>query len=126
MLCVVNFSHPLNPAAKAEIAERYGQMTETNVLDVPVQVDFTQPLMPQVERIYQDALRKVGEAFGSSQAGHAANVDCMILPGLNIVAVLLANKFKTTNIIVMAGEPSATPPRFMPVELIRSFQWHTP
>jgi hypothetical protein len=121
MITVLNFSHPLNPEAAAEIKTRYGA-GEAALCTIPVQVDLTQPLMPQIERIFQEALRAVRDVYGAEGAGSPLNVDCLILPGLSAVAVPLANRFPTANLIVMASNGS-TPPKFMPVELLRSRQW---
>ncbi len=46
-LLVLNFSHPLTPEQRAEIARR-AEMPLERVIDVPVQIDHQQALAPQI------------------------------------------------------------------------------
>lgn len=117
MITVINFSHPLNPEAETAV-KRYGN-GEAEIRTIKVQVDRTKPLKPQVDALFAEALNVVADIYGSPHAGSAANVDCIILPGLSDVAVLLAAKFPTANIISMNAVPNALPPKYMPSELLR-------
>ena len=107
---IINFAHPVSPAAKAAIFAMYNNGDEPDTwLDVTVQLDRTQPLKPQVEAI-------VGEAMEKVRSRNPRNVDCILLPGLAPAAVIVARMFPHANIIRLAD--IGTPPVWMPVELI--------
>lgn len=112
MITVVNFSHPLSADACDFIAREWGGDAAPRVIDVRVQIDFSQPVAAQCRAVAAAALNVVG--------GNGLNVDCIILPGLAVVAAYLARRFLSANIIVVAPVAGATPVRFMPVELIQA------
>lgn len=111
MITVINFSHPLSDEAREFISRKYG-WGDAVFHDVRVQIERSEPILPQVEQI-------AANAIGLAQ-GNAYNVDCIILPGLAEVAVLIVELFGHANIIRMSQVPNTLPPRFMPIELIHS------
>lgn len=114
MITIVNFGHPLSAEARDYIAQEWSGDQNVDVVDVRVQIDFAAPIAPQCEQIAVMAETAVG--------GNPLNVDCVVLPGLAVVAAYLARRFPRANIIVISPVPGATPPRFMPSELIRATQ----
>lgn len=108
-MLLVNFSHPLNPAAEAAIRADYGA-GELTIIAVPVQVDQAGPLVPQVERLVAQAVHEAG--------GNPLNIDAYIPPGLAPVAILVARALPHAHLLRLVGQ--GTPPVFMPAELISS------
>jgi hypothetical protein len=47
MKTLVNFSHPLTTSAKVRLAEMVGD--EINEIVIPVQLDFDEPMIPQLQ-----------------------------------------------------------------------------
>lgn len=111
MITVINFSHPLTADAQAAIAREYGG-GEAEVHDVPVRVDMTRDLVTQTDAVLKAAVKAAG--------GNILNVDCVVLPGLSVVAALLMRSLPHANIIVIAAEKGSLPPKFMPVQLVPS------
>jgi len=111
MTTLINFSHPLSLEAKEQTEVDYVQGSMLRVFDVAVQVDQSVPLAPQVGRIVDQAIEL---------AGGRLNIDMIVLPGLASVAVLVAEALPTANILRLVAAPGVTPPKFMPVELIRA------
>lgn len=76
-LLVLNFSHPLTPDHLRQIERLAGQMVE-GVIDVHVQIDQQQPLVPQVVAL--------AEAAGLSPDDWQTLLLVVNLPGLAVVA----------------------------------------
>jgi hypothetical protein len=55
--------------------------------------------------------------------GSIRNIDCIILPGLNMAAVMIIESFRQAgyipNVLRMAPVKDALPPRFEAVEVVR-------
>lgn len=62
MKTILNYSHPLGETARRQIREQIGEFVEARV---SVQIDFDQPLRPQLERLVIDGMVAVGEAVGN-------------------------------------------------------------
>jgi hypothetical protein len=113
---IINFSHPLfenRPDVLALVGDDY------RVIDVRVQVDQSVSwLIKEVDPLVSQAVET---------AGNLRNIDCIVLPGLASVAVLLALEFMSRgympHILRLAPVAGATPPRFEAVELIRGLRW---
>ena len=118
MITVCNFSHPLSAEARDYISREWGTQDPDQFIDIRVQIDRNQPLLPQVNAIVADATTRAG--------GNIYNIDCIVLPGLSDVAFLLAEYFEHANVIRMNAVPNSLPPKFMPVELIRSRRGRAP
>lgn len=118
MITVCNFSHPLSAEARDYISREWGTQDPDLFIDVRVQIDRNAPILPQVMSIVADATTRAG--------GNIYNIDCIVLPGLSDVAFLLTESFEHANVIRMNAVPNSLPPKFMPVELIRSRRIRTP
>lgn len=118
MITIVNFSHPLTAEARDYISREWGTNDPDAFIDIRVQIDRAAPLLPQVMSIVADAIIRAG--------GNILNIDCIVLPGLSDVAFLLAEYFEHANVIRMNAVPNSIPPKFMPIELIRSRRGRTP
>lgn len=108
MITVLNFSHPLAPAAAEAIANNYGA-GEARIIDVPVHLNLNSPTRDQLYQLTEEALSRLGSP-------NRLNVDCIILPWYALAAVAVARAFPSANIIRLHRtglEP------FMPTELIR-------
>lgn len=121
MIVVLNFSHPLNDAAREylnspAVAGEGGAL----IIDVPVHVDLSAPIMPQVNKIAKDAYVRM-EAAGVIP--NAFYVDAFIPPGLSFVAIPLANTFSTSRMIVMR-RGGGLPPQYVVGEIIPAELWH--
>ena len=62
MKTILNYSHPLGETARRQLREQIGEFTE---VQVSVQIDFDQPLRPQLVRLVVDGMVAVGEAVGN-------------------------------------------------------------
>ena len=116
-ITIVNFSHPL-PADRPDVLALVGG--DYRVADVRVQVDQSAEwLIKQVSPLVSQAIEAAG--------GNLRNIDCIILPGLASVAVLLIQEFMARgympHILRLAPVAGATPPRFEAVEHIRGLRW---
>ena len=107
MITVVNFSHPLNSSATTEITRKWGGREPVNFIQLRVQIDRNAPLLPQIDKIVEDANRAA-----------AGPIHFIILPGLSDVAFFLAKPFAKASVIRMGAVPDKLPPVYMPVELI--------
>ncbi len=114
---IINFSHPLpenRPDVLALVNDDY------RVADIRVQVNQSAPwLVNEVRPLVSQAVEAAGN--------NVRNIDCIILPGLASVAVLLIQEFMSRgympHILRLAPVAGATPPRFEAVELHRGGWW---
>ncbi len=113
MITIINFSHPVQnnrPDIEAIVADEY------QVFSVAVQLDQNAPsLAAQIADCIVEAKAKAG--------GNIRNIDCIILPGLAVGAVMIVEAFCQSgyipNILRMAPVKGALPPRFEAVEVVR-------
>lgn len=112
MITIANFSHPLSAEALELIGRHPALMNGSGVREIVVaaQFDLTGDLVRQVREMVEQAV---------NQAGHKYDIDCFIPPALSFAAALLPPHLPRSHMIVMARD-AGTPPRFMPVGLIRS------
>ncbi len=103
MMVLINFSHPLNADAKRILQEKHGV---TSFVDIPVHLDLTQPIMPQVRDIVEQALRKVGNVPYLDLA--------VIPPGYAPAAIGVAFLLPQATFVRLAAQ--GTSPKWMPVE----------
>ncbi len=113
MITIVNFSHPVHddrPDIKLTVGDVY------KTIDVKVHLDQDLPtLLPAIDSIIYETTRLAG--------GNIKDIDCIILPGLSIAAVMIIEEFRRAgyipNILRMAPASKALPPRFEAVEVVR-------
>lgn len=111
-MILVNFSHPLRPAAVAEVESHLAVGTKLEIVNIPVHVDIQSPLPEQVGKL----IDRTKEAVG----GTLLNVDIFIPPGLSSVAVLLSQQLpKSAGMLVLSSPAGVIPPSFMPCQFIR-------
>lgn len=113
MITIINFSHPVQPD-RPDIKQIVGD--EYKTFDIPVQLDQrATALLPAIDSILYEATRLAG--------GNIRNIDCIILPGLAICAVMIVEEFRRAeyipNILRMAPISGAVVPRFEAVEVVR-------
>ena len=82
-MVLLNFSHPITNAQRAEIADELNidEYEEMNVVDIPCHLDLNQPLAPQIVALADAAKLSSGDWWGL----------CILinLPALSIAAVML-------------------------------------
>ncbi len=115
MKTVLNFSHPLRPDAVDKLREMMA--VDIRVVDIRVQIDLHENVAVQVDDLV-DLVLKNHSPFAA-----------MVPPGLSAVAGPLVARLSYAqsdamlpvppDIVVMAQENGVTPPRFMPVEIMR-------
>lgn len=114
MITIINFSHPVQsnrPDVEAVVSDEY------QVFDVVVHLDQSRTtLLPAIDCIFAEAKQLAG--------GNIRNIDCIILPGLAMGAVMIVEAFCQSgyipNILRMAPAHSrALLPRFEAVEVVR-------
>jgi hypothetical protein len=114
---LINFSHPLSSEAEREIRERYAPGTDLHIYQIAVQLNLNMNLEMQAGTVFKQALQM------ETIRGNPMNVDMVILPGLNVAAVLLMRLFQrggyTPHVLVMVNARDGSPPRWMPRHLIR-------
>ena len=110
MITIANFSHPLSAEALEDIDRYHALNGGVREIVVAAQFDLTGDLVRQVREMVEQAV---------NQAGHKYDIDCFIPPALSFAAALLPPHLPRSHMIVMARD-AGTPPRFMPVGLIRS------
>lgn len=104
MITVLNFSHPLSKPAREHLnAPGVAGEGGAVIIRVPVQVDLEAPIIPQVDEIVRDAFQRMSAA---GITPNAVNVDCIVPPGLSVVAVPLCNRFPTANLISLRRDTS--------------------
>lgn len=110
MTTLINFSHPLADEAVTKLGKLPYSVHAISV--VPIQIDFTQDLNYQVDRIVKEAIEKVG--------GNPLDIDLVILPGHSTVAVMVADYLSTygarPHILVMRKDGITSP--FMPDKIV--------
>jgi len=110
MTKLINFSHPLADEAVTKLSKLPYSVHE--ISDVAVQVDFTQDLNLQVDRIVKEAIEKVG--------GNPLDIDLVILPGHSTIAVMVTDYLSTygahPRIVTMQKNGIASP--FLPDKII--------
>jgi len=104
MITVLNFSHPLSESNREylntpSVAGAGGAV----IIDVPVQVDLTDPISAQVDAIVRDAFERMSAAGITPSP---ANVDCIVPPGLSIVAVPICNRFPAAKLVALRRDTS--------------------
>ncbi len=107
MITLVNFSHPLSPAAEAMLSEEIAG-GDLRVVNIRVQVDLAAPLAPQVEALVAEATAAAG--------GNPLNIDCIIPPGHAAVAAMVKSALPRAHLIVL--RPVGTPPQFVPAHIV--------
>lgn len=120
MIVVVNYSHPLSQRAieylnRPEVSGDGG----AKVVDIKVHVDLNAPLILQVQDIFAETM------FALEREGiepNKANVDCIVPPGLGIVAALIGRAFPRANLILLRPD-GKTPPVYEVGEIVHPYQF---
>lgn len=106
---VVNFSHPLSPAAVAALENLMGD--EVEIIDIPVQIDLSlAKVQPQIEAIIDEV---------------PPGVDAIVPPGLSIVTALLCARLSFDQSDMMPEPPGIIVMKrtylnqFIPTEIMR-------
>lgn len=95
---IVNYSHPLTQYAKDQLFDEIGPFTE---VDVPVNIDFTKPILGQVEALALQC---------PTEATH------IIPPALSYATAVLMRLLRPLPIIVLKRE--GTPSQFVLSEIV--------
>lgn len=82
---IINFSHPI-PADDTSIIRLIPDLSNFQILDIPVRLHLNKPLAPQTESLVDAAI-----AFAN---GNIRNIDYLRLPGYDGAAVLIVNEFQ--------------------------------
>lgn len=113
-MLIINFSHPITPAQKAQIEELTGQPVE-RVIDVPAQFDPALPFANQVQALI--------DAAGLSSQEWQSLPLLVNLPSLNVIAALVlaelhgrAGYFPA--VLRLRSITATTPPQFEVAEIL--------
>jgi hypothetical protein len=104
---ILNFSHPLSPAAVERLTAHFGQPPEIH--NIPVRVELERPLMEQIDAIC-DAAEVILDGDGEPPT--------LVMPGLSIVAAVIAHRYTWSPLLVLVRDGDDTPPRFMPRHIL--------
>lgn len=114
MKTVLNFSHPLSAQAVARLREMMKE--DVSVVDIRVQIDFSQSVKEQIDALVEIAFRHLPIA-------------AVIPPGMSTVGGPLVARLSYAQsdamlpvpppIVVMARDETAIFSAFMPVEIMR-------
>ena len=117
---VLNFSHPLTAHQSQQLAEKLGKLLpDLHVHTVPVQVEITQPLAPQIAALVD----RVQAELGWSAEDWQTQQFVLGLPGLAPAAALLLAELGgrcgyLPTFYRLAARPGAATPVFDVVEVV--------